>query len=252
VNVRVVVLLIFLARSEPQKHNTNTTQTQTQTQHTNTTHDREPTVGWALNVYVPALITSQQAWLNPKMEEHEETCVKSLDNNSQLIGPMYGGGGGGAHKKRRLRRLAHAAVQGAGSHASNDTGLPEAVSTVRSDEWAHGVPPPPPPQQQRVRTLCLEDHGGQMIHLGEGSRDECYAHRARRRLLGDGAATDPGVLLVAARDAPPIEGQGAQGIVAPVAGQWLVALFNIILMLSFKVHSTAPQTLAAKPFPPCR
>jgi hypothetical protein len=202
-------------------------------------------VSWALNVYVPALITSQQALLNPKMEELEETCVKSLDNNSQLISAMYGG----AHKKRRRRRLAHAAVQGAVFDTSNNTSLPEATSTVSSDEWVQSVPPLHHQQQQRVRTLCLEDHGGQMIHLGEGSQDECYAHHARRRLLGDGAATDPGVLLVAAGDAPPIEGQGARVLVAPVAVQWLVALFVLSLQLlntSTALNSTAN---AAEPLP---
>ena len=62
------------------------------------------------------------------------------------------------------------------------------------------------PPREPVRTLCLRDWDGTMLHLGHGMPGECNVHAARRHLMG---ASDPGVLVFDAKDT--IHGGAGEG-----------------------------------------
>ena len=70
------------------------------------------------------------------------------------------------------------------------------------------------PPREPVRTLCLRDWDGTMLHLGHGTPGDCNAYAARRHLMG---ASDPGVLVFEAKETVP-DGAGEGWLGSPGSG----------------------------------
>jgi hypothetical protein len=184
-------------------------------------------------VYGPAIITSQQAWLNPLIDFWEGKCVDAYKraNNGQAPDFMYAST---PHARRRLLQLDRWA-SGGGVDGSGNEG-------DEGDSEPHGPEPAPPAPP---RALCLRAANGEMLHLGEGSVDECHAHHARRSLLG---VSDPSVVVYSVADAATGSGNvNGNGTAGALDGGTVEALARAVKTLQGTMEPFNDVAAALKP-----